>query len=166
MKKKINKPLRLFLKGLKYFCLLLVLTVVFAIGTLYYKLQKEPVDLSFLLPQVESYVSPSGNLHLSADSIVLTASATRLGLFHVQIDNLELKDKQDLTIIALPNVKFSYGILQLLSLNPIPKTVYVPACKQESVAPRQVGMRQSLPVGQGYNVIHTACVIVVKDNIQ
>ena len=125
MKKKINKPLRLFLKGLKYFCLLLVLTVVFAIGTLYYKLQKEPVDLSFLLPQVESYVSPSGNLHLSADSIVLTASATRLGLFHVQIDNLELKDKQDLTIIALPNVKFSYGILQLLSLNPIPKTVYV-----------------------------------------
>ncbi|MBQ8250830.1 MAG: hypothetical protein IJY92_02820 [Alphaproteobacteria bacterium] len=125
MKKKINKPLRLFLRGLKYFCLLMVVLIVGAIGTLYYKLEKEPIDLSFLLPQVETYISPSGNLHLSADSIVLNASATRLGLFHVQIDNLEIKDKQNLTIIALPNVKFSYGIWQLLSLNPIPKTVYV-----------------------------------------
>ena len=125
MKKKINKPLRLFLKGLKYFCLLLVLLVASLIGVLYYKLEKEPVDLSFLLPQVESYISPSGNLHLSADSIILNASATRLGLFHVQVDNLKIKDKQNLTIIELPNVKISYGILQLLSLNPIPKTVYI-----------------------------------------
>ena len=125
MKKKINKPLRLFLKGLKYFCFLFLAAIVVATGTLYYKLEKEPVDLSFLLPQVETYISPSGNLHLSADSIILNASATRLGLFHVQIDNLEIKDKQNSTIIALPNVKFSYGILQLLSLNPIPKTVYV-----------------------------------------
>ncbi len=125
MKKKINKPFRIFLKGLKYVFLLILLSIVFGIGALYYKLEKEPMDLNFLLPKIESYISPSGNLNLSVDSIVLSASATRLGLFHIQVDNLEIKDNQNLTVIKLPDVKFSYGIMQLLSLNPIPKTVYI-----------------------------------------
>lgn len=125
MKKKINKPLRIFLKGLKYVFWLILLMIVIGVGALYYKLEKEPMDLKFLLPKIESYASPNGNLHLSVDSIVLSASATRLGLFHVQIDNLEIKDSKNLTIIKLPDVQFSYGIMQILSLNPIPKTVYI-----------------------------------------
>ena len=124
MKKKINKPLRMFLKGLKYVFGLILLMIVIGVGALYYKLEKEPMDLKFLLPKIESYASPNGNLHLSVDSIVLSASATRLGLFHVQIDNLEIKDSKNLTIIKLPDVQFSYGIMQILSLSNTENSVY------------------------------------------
>ena len=81
--------------------------------------------MAFLLPKVEEYLVPSDKLHLKADNIVLSASVNKLGLFHIQIDNLELNDVQNKTIIELPNVEFSYGILQLLTLNYIPKNVFV-----------------------------------------
>lgn len=125
MKKRINKPLKYFIKGLKYCFFILISTILILIGVMYYKLHKEPMDLGFLLPKVESYLSPSNNLHLSADSIVLSASASRMGLFHVQIDNLELKDAKNKKIMQLPDVKFSYGILQLFSFNFIPKNIFL-----------------------------------------
>lgn len=125
MKKRVNKPLRYFLKGMKYFFFIFISTVFILIGVSYYKIHKEPVDLGFLLPRVETFLSPSKNLHLSADSIVLSASASRMGLFHVQIDNLELKDAKDKKILELPNVKFSYGILEILSLRFVPKNIFL-----------------------------------------
>lgn len=125
MKKRINKPLRYFIKGLKYFSFIFVSTILILTGSLYYNLHKEPVDLGFLLPQIDSYLSPSKNLRLSADSVVLSANASRLGLFHVQIDNLELKDGKNKKILELPNVKFSYGLLQLFTLNFVPKNIFL-----------------------------------------
>ena len=125
MKKRINKPLKYSLLGLKYFFIIFVCTIFVLISVAYYKLHKEPVDLGFLLPKVESYLSPSKNLHLSAESIVLSARASRMGLFHVQIDNLELKDAQNKEILKLPNVKFSYGLMQLFSLSFVPKNIFL-----------------------------------------
>lgn len=125
MKKRINKPLKYSLLGLKYFFIIFVCTIFVLISVAYYKLHKEPVDLGFLLPKVESYLSPSKNLHLSAESIVLSAHASRMGLFHVQIDNLELKDAQNKEILKLPNVKFSYGLMQLFSLSFVPKNIFL-----------------------------------------
>ena len=125
MKKKINKPFRIFLKWLKYFCVLFILSVFIGITFLYFKLEKEPIDLGFILPKVESYITSSDNLKLSADSVVLSAKADRNGLFHIQIDNLLLQDRAKQKIIELPDIELSYGIWQLLTLNPVPKNVFV-----------------------------------------
>lgn len=125
MKKRINKPLRYFIKTMKYFFFIFITTFFILLGSLYYQIHKEPVDLGFLLPKVETFLSPSKSLHLSADSIVLTASASRMGLFHVQVDNLELKDAKDKKILELPDVKFSYGILEILSLSFVPKNIFL-----------------------------------------
>ena len=125
MKKKINKPLLFLMKGIKYFLFIFFSVMVILLGVLYYRLHKEPADLAFLLPKIEAYLSPSKSLRLSADSVVLSASASRLGLFHVQIDNLELKDSQNKSILELPDVKFSYGLLQFFTFNFVPKNVFV-----------------------------------------
>ncbi len=125
MKKRINKPLKYSLLGLKYLSIIFVCTLFVMFSVVYYKLHKEPVDLSFLLPKVESYLAPSKTLHLSAESIVLSARASRMGLFHIQIDNLELKDAQNKEILELPDVKFSYGLWQLLTLSFVPKNIFL-----------------------------------------
>ncbi len=125
MKKRINKPLKYSLLGLKYFFIIFLCTLFVLFSVAYYKLHKEPVDLSFLLPKVESYLAPSKTLHLSAESIVLSARASRMGLFHIQIDNLELKDAQNKEILELPDVKFSYGVWQLLTLSFVPKNIFL-----------------------------------------
>ncbi len=97
-----------------------------SIGFLLFHLNKKPLDLEFLMPEIQKYVLPENSgLTLEADSILLTAQLTRRGLFHINIKNMSLLGKGEVLILDLPAVEVSYGLLSLLTLNYIPKSVRI-----------------------------------------
>lgn len=105
----------------------ILLTLVF-LGTvlLFWRLSLKPLDLEFLMPEIQSYVLPAeSGLKLEADSVMLSAHFSRRGLFHVFIRNMSLLGADESLILDLPDVRLSYGLRNIFTLNYMPLTAYV-----------------------------------------
>ncbi len=126
MTDKVKKFARLFWK-ITYRTLTISIALFFmCISFLFWRLSNEPLDLEFLMPEVQKYIFPeNSHLKLEADSIFLSAHMTRAGLFHISIKNMSLLGKNDVLILDLPSVKLSYGLLSLLTLNYMPSSIRI-----------------------------------------
>lgn len=114
---------------IKFFsrALIIILTLLFlGIALLFWRLSIKPLDLEFLMPQLQSYLLPSDEgLKLEADSVLLSARFSRHGLFHISVRNLSLLGKDDSLILDIPDVKISYGLHNLFTLNYMPMSAYI-----------------------------------------
>lgn len=106
---------------------MIVLTLI-CLGTviLFGRLSIKPLNLESFMPEIQSYIfPPNSDFKIHADSITLFAKVTRDGLFHIDVKNISLYGKDDILILDLPKAKISYGLLHLLTLNYMPKTVQI-----------------------------------------
>ena len=126
MIKKIFTFLRIVFK-ITYRLTVIGLTLfMIGVGLLFWHLKEKPLDLAFLMPQIQSHIfSTESGLHFDVDSITLSAQLSRNGLFHIQATNFVLYGKNDVLILDLPSVQLSYGLLSLLTLNYIPPSVQI-----------------------------------------
>ncbi len=121
------KKISLFLWKITYrTCAILFTLIALSMGFLFWRLSTKPLDLEFLMPEIQKYVFPAdSSLQLEADSIILSAKLKRGGLFHINIKNMSLLGKDDVLILDLPAVELSYGFMSLLTLNYIPKSLRI-----------------------------------------
>ena len=93
---------------------------------LFGRLSIKPLNLESFMPEIQSYIfPPNSDFKIHADSITLFAKVTRDGLFHIDIQNISLYGKNNVLIVDLPKAKISYGLLHLLTLNYMPKTIRI-----------------------------------------
>ena len=126
MNQTTKKGLNLFWKIICRTITIFIALFVICLLLVFWHLNKRPLDLEFLMPEIQEYILPENqHLKLEADSIKLSAKLTRSGLFHIDIKNMSLLGKNDILILDLPKVEISYGLFQLLTLNYMPTIVRV-----------------------------------------
>lgn len=125
MRIKTKKRLKMFFSFLKYAILVGLFLFVTGLLYFYWRLEAKPMDLKFLLPQINATLYPDGTTRLEAEKIVLSASAERAGLFHIEAEGVELSSVLRDEKLSLPRVRVSYGIFHILTLNPLPKNVRI-----------------------------------------
>lgn len=93
---------------------------------LFWRLSTHPLDITFLVPEIQKYVLPENSqIKIEADSVRLSARMTRAGLFHISVKNMALLGKNEELILDLPRVRLSYGLMPLLTLNYMPSSIQV-----------------------------------------
>lgn len=106
--------------------LIALVFILLMLSAFFVRLSYKPMDLSFLMPQIQKYMfTEKSGLKLEADSVYLSAEMRRSGLFHIQIENMDLIGKDEALILDLPRVELSYGLLPLLTLNYIPTSIRI-----------------------------------------
>ena len=126
MIKKIRTFFRIIFKIIYRLTIIGLTLFMVGVGLLFWHLREKPLDLAFLMPQVQSYVfQPESGLHFDVQSVSLSAKLSRNGLFHIQAKNFVLYGRNDALILNLPSVQLSYGLLSLLTLNYIPTSVQI-----------------------------------------
>ena len=107
--------------------LMIFLTLLFlGLVLLFWRLSVKPLDLEFLMPEIQGYVLPADEgLKLEADSVLLSARFSRRGLFHISVHNLSLMGKDNSLILDIPDIQLSYGLRNLFTLNYMPLSAYV-----------------------------------------
>ncbi len=126
MGKRIKNFSWLLWKFIYRTCVILLTLTALSIGFLFWRLSTKPLDLEFLMPEIQKYVMPAeSDLKLEADSIILSAKLKRSGLFHINIKNMSLLGKDDVLILDLPSVELSYGLMGVLTFNYIPKSLRI-----------------------------------------
>ena len=146
---KIKKIARL-LWEITYRTLTIGVALFFMLASfLFWRLSNEPLDLEFLIPEIQKYILPEkSQLKLKADSVFLSARMTRSGLFHISIKNMSLLGKDDALILDLPTVELSYGLLPLLTLNYMPSSIRLDNALLQLTLTRdeQLLLQRQLPV--------------------
>ena len=107
---------------------LVILLTLFFLGVafLFWRLSVKPLDLEFLMPEIQGYILPADKgLKLEADSVLLSARFSRRGLFHISVHNLSLMGKDNSLILDIPDIQVSYGLRNLFTLNYMPLSAYV-----------------------------------------
>lgn len=126
MRIQIKKAARFVWKLIRYTIAVTLAFIIVGGGLLFWHLQQKPLDLEFLLPQIEKYIfSKDSHLHLTAESIQLSASMNRWGLFHVSATNVSLYGQENILIMELPSVRVSYGLQHVLTFNYMPSNIRV-----------------------------------------
>ena len=107
--------------------LVILLTLLFlGVAFLFWRLSVKPLDLEFLMPEIQEYILPADEgLKLEADSVLLSARFSRRGLFHISVHNLSLMGKDNSLILDIPDIQVSYGLRNLFTLNYMPLSAYV-----------------------------------------
>lgn len=120
IKKSIFFTFRFLFRSIIIALTLICLGVIILFG----RLSVKPINLESFMPEIQSYIFPTdSHFKIHADSIILSAKLTRDGLFHIDAQNISLHGKDNVLILDLPKAKISYGLLHLLTLNYMPKTI-------------------------------------------
>lgn len=126
MRFQIKKTTRFVWKFIRYTLAITIACVIVGGSLLFWHLHQKPLNLEFLLPQIEKYMfNQDSHLHLKTDSIQLTASVNRWGLFHVYAQNVSVLGQDDVLILKLPSVHISYGLSHAFTFNYMPDNVQI-----------------------------------------
>ncbi len=121
-----GKSTYVFIKSIVYLVELTLALLIVGGGLFLWRLSEKPMNLESLLPEIESQLLPADSgMHLKADSILLRAEMKRSGILHVDVEGLQLLQKNGDLILDLPEVEVSYGIRHLLTLNYMPTNLTV-----------------------------------------
>ncbi len=124
MLKKIKKGAFISFHTIRLSLAIVMAFIIVAGGLGLWQLNQKPVDVAFLLPDIQRFVDKKdNNLKISADKIMLSVDISRHGIFHLDIQNFTLSDKNDNVLLDLPQVDCTYGLGQLLTLNYVPTSL-------------------------------------------
>lgn len=134
MKKALLFTMRFLIKAV----FILITLALVGLGILFWRLSEKPLDLEFLMPEIQKVILPENTpLRLEADSVMLSAAFNRNGLFHISVHNLALLGKGDVLILDVPKIEASYGLRNLLTLNYKPISVMIDNMLLQMILTRQ-----------------------------
>ncbi len=126
MKKKLKKAIKRVIKAVVHGMAIVVALGIVMLGLIIGKLYAEPMNITELLPALESYILPEGsNLKLQAKSAMLKASLHDEGLLHIDVADLALVRPDGKIALKLDDVQMSYGLWHIVSLNYMPDTLRI-----------------------------------------
>ncbi|MBP5344408.1 MAG: hypothetical protein J6Y85_05005 [Alphaproteobacteria bacterium] len=121
MAKKCFKFVKKTFRWLYYFAEAIIALVILLSSLAFWHLYTHPMSADFLLPEISKQLLPKDkNYSLKVDSSLLYAMPNKKGIFHLNIKNLSIVRPDQTTVLSLPEVNLSYGLLHLITLNYLP----------------------------------------------